>query len=741
MQSGSFSSGDVTVLVSRVLVNGVERPHESWSIDRELSGDLPEQVASVSGVMQATGSVVWAEASDVNMKSTNPWNSSYGWIPAKGDRVEIFAGNGMTEWKQFHGVIDKTTGSVGDGFQSTIIDEYDQLSNLVSHEALLAVMPPSTPGGDFRATGLVYTYYVDLAMRAGRFFTTPPREIGSVVHVPCQGGMWPHLGKVVTAKTNTGASYPSNVYNPWGFAVGNFLNLYEPHNPQSMSAPVQITMIIAPSSNGYAILRAQYGSSYVEIYVDASWNVSARLNGNTVASFAMTGKGGAENRIIQLLVKDGVFRLRSSNGQSATGTATFSGSTLMSVVRADGSASARVFGLQVSHPQASGEFRDIGFTPSAIMNTSKNDFMGIPIAIPAIENVSGQDLLQQIGEASLSAAWIDELGVLQWWPTLAIRARTNYSTLTTLNDIFSLDWEDSILGSRSRVNVKYEEPAIKISKVQNIRVAQGGGGTLESEGVSEDFVEPPPEEVWFGVAETLQMLRTDNWATFNRPLGSYVGGYFSSNGSTTSETGLTYTATLSKLGYTSYKITQSVGVLPADVVFNMETSPTAPSLWDNRRDKPLFDIGAHAKVTYTDRDYTSTVPGGVGPVLTHETGRWIPSDIVPRIADFIATETATPKPIITGLEVAYNPRRQLGDVVTIESRAYMGVTIDALIVGVSNNADSGGYTQSLSVRIVGVKRTSQSYAEYDQTLAGNMTYTQWQALGPDPQTYSEFNNS
>lgn len=742
MQSGDFLGGDVTELKSRVLVNGVERRHVSWSTDRELSGDLPVQVTAMSGITQATGTVVWAEVSDVLDKPNNPWDSNTGWIPSRGDRVDIYAGDGTNEYKQFTGIIDKTTGSIGEGFQSTIIDDYDQLSKLVTQEPLLNKMPPVTAGDPFLGVGLVYTYYVDKAMRSSGFFTTPSREPNSVAYIPCQGGMWPHLGVVTTARTISGASYPSNYFSPWGFAVGDFVMLLNPVSPQSISAPVQLTMVVAPSSNGYAIVRAQYGASYVELYVDASWNVHARLNGSSVASFAMSGKGGSDNRVVQMLVKGGVFTVRSSNGQSATGSASFSGSTLMSAVRLDGSTSARVSGMQVSHPTEAYEFRDLSFKPSAIINVANTTFMDVPNVLPPVDKQPAVDLLSEISEATLSPMWINELGVLQFWPALSLRGRASRQTLSTLNDILDLQWEDSILGSRSLVVTKYEEPALKFSLFRNIQLSVGSGGTMGSSEVSEDFINIPDNEVWVGVDDNPVTLRTSNWALYNKPERSFVGGFFSSSGSATSETGLSYSQNFSKVNLTTYKLTQTVGALPADVEFNTSTSPTATALWENKRNKPLWDIRGHAKAEYADREYTSTVPGGTGPTLVHDGGKWVTSNTAVAISDFLATETAVPKPVITGLEVTYDPRRQLGDVVTIESNKFMGVSMEALIVGVSNSAGSDGFTQSLSVRIISVTKNGLTYAQYNNLLTqSNLTYAQWQALGPVPQTYGQFNDA
>lgn len=742
MQSGALVSSDVLALVSRVLVNGVQRTVDSWSVDRELSGDLPVQVAASSGIMQATGSVAWSTASDVEDRPANPWNLSNGWIPSRGDLVEIFAGDGVTEWKQFHGVIDKTTGTIGGGFQSTIIDNYDKLSARVSHEPLLNVMPPAVPGGEFRATGLVHTFYVDLAMRAGRFFATPSRENGSVVHVPCQGGIWPHRGNVTSAQTLSGGSYPSNGFAPWGFAVGDFLALYDPIGPQSMGSPVQLTMVVAPGHSGDAYVRAQYGTEYVSLVVTAGWNVEARRNGNLVASFVMTGKGGFEGRVVQLLVKAGTFTLRSSNGQTVSAFSTFTGTTIMNVVRVEGAVGARVAGLQVSHPGTVDEFRDQAFKPSAVINTSNTLFMGVPAVVPAIDGVAASDLLQDIGGASLSAAWIDELGVLQWWPALALRAKNVYHTLTTLNDIFDLAWEDSILGSRSLVTVKYQAPAVRISRWQNVELAVGSGETLGSGDKSEQFYTPSDTEVWVMPDYVQSNVGPGSWGEYNAKNGTLAGMYFTQDGD---EVGSVYAVSISneKLGITgAMKMTHTAGVFPTGVEANLSTSPTDAVLKVQNRDKPLPRVAGHARAEYIEQEYTSTTPGGVGPALVHEAGKWIPADIAPRIADFIAGETATPKAVVTGLEVSYDPRRQLGDVVTIESDRFMGVTMNALVVGVSNAADSGGFSQSLTVRIIDATRTGQTYAEHNSSLGGaNLTYAQWQALGPLPQTYAEFNDA
>src|SRR5699024_10158329 len=98
-----------------------------------------------------------------------------------------------------------------------------------------------------------------------------------------------------------------------------------------------------------------------------------------------------------------------------------------------------------------------------------------------------------------------------------------------------------------------------------------------------------------------------------------------------------------------------------------------------------------------------------------------------------------PAPVITGLEAWPDPRRQVGDVTTIRSEAFLGVVLTVLVVGMSSSQGRDGAGQTLDVRVMAVDVTQQTYREFDLTLLAGLTYQQLQALGPVPQTYAEFN--
>ena len=88
--------------------------------------------------------------------------------------------------------------------------------------------------------------------------------------------------------------------------------------------------------------------------------------------------------------------------------------------------------------------------------------------------------------------------------------------------------------------------------------------------------------------------------------------------------------------------------------------------------------------------------------MEHDCGCWgVQTEntlIQQRLADYIAFQVSTPSPAITGMGVIYDPRRQLGDVITIKSPTLLGVELRALIVGIQNEARDG-FIQSLSARL------------------------------------------
>lgn len=734
MQAGNLVGGDVLSFSTRILVNGVQR-YGAWSTGRELSGDLPAQVVAVSGITQATGSINWFTEKDVAERPMQPWNPD-GWFPAAADRVEIFVSDGSSEWKVFHGLIDKTSGSLGDSFQSTLIDDHDRLSVEVNHEALLSVMPPQSfdGSGSYRVVGLHPLYFVDYALRAAGFYATPPREPGTALDAPLQGSLWPNRGVV----RSTGTSSGFNNVAPWGLARRDFLIEYQPDQTNVMSHNTQAVMMVAPDHTGVVDMFLDYGSraDNLRLHVSSSRLAIAFKNGVEVCRLSM---GSAT--VISMLAKNGTLSLRTNNGATASGAFTASGGTMTGIV-VNASANASVAGLQVSYPTSS-EHQSTYWSPSARYDCTSLRLAGIIDASPTIENRTAGEVLEEINGALLAGMWIDETGVMQWALSDTLRMKDSARTVTTLDDVLSLDWEDGLLSSTSYVTLTSKQTAISLSRWRNTVLAQGSGENLKSGDTAQIFLEAEADEDW--IMPGYNFLEVGGtvgiWSSANNPAYSLVGLYFSTDGGDTELTGLPCTITTTQLGLQKALFKYTAGSWASDVEGVISTSPTAATLWPKNRDKGLPKIVGMGRVRWTDETLAAVGPGGAGREILHDAGHWVnySGNKITRdnIAQYISEQTTAPQPTIPGLSIVPDPRLQLGDVITVNSDL-IDASLKVLVTSVDMSFDSSGLSMELGVRVISANKTSLTYEEWYALGVTPVTYTAFNSVAPTPQTYTQF---
>lgn len=742
MQAGELVTSDAEAFGSVVLVNGVEREFTSWSVNRGLVGDLPAQVVGGGGIKQATGTIVWPAGLDVTERAANPWNTGSGWLPKAGDRVEIWAGDSNTYWKVFTGVVDDTTGTVGGTPESSIIDDYDRLNVRFSHDALLRVMPPLANGGVRRGVGLSPLYILDAALRRAGFCATPPKEPRAAVSIPAQGSMWPEAGGVEQASDLTGGlSHAQFVGAPWGQAASDFQCRYAPAVQLNASNPVELTVMVAPDHRGNGSLNVFYGSGQIQLAVAGSRTVIARANGADVCSLVM---GPAT--VVSLLVKNNTWTLKTNEGVTATGNATLTGATgVMSGVTLTGDANTRMAGFQVCYPSTTTEFRPVNYTPTAQFSLSGTGFISLMDACPAIPPTLVSDIVKQIGDATLTAMWIDETGKFRAVPSDSLQAQTSIQTVSTQDDIRSLSWQDSLLSVRSGVDVDYRQPVINLSTWENILFHQGSGVTLESGQTGDDIISSPADEDWIQPDLVIETFGTSGTAAASNSGRGSMTGAVRTDGTTEWLADSNYlTATLSQIVPGTLKITHTAGTLPAGQRLELRYPSASSTIWPRWLKSPFPLIRGFAKVAWADATRTSAITGpSFAPVLVHDAGPWLSRTdntiVIERLADFLATQVSSPKPTITGMRVGFDPRRQLGDVITISSPNLLGITLTALIVDLQNKAD-GSYTQTVGVRIIRTKTAYTTYEQFESAHPNTLTYEQWHALLPATETYAQFNN-
>lgn len=739
MLTGDYEqTADVRHLDTYAIVAGVRREVESVSLDREIANDLPEQIVGGGGLAGGTGTIVWASQQNVESREVSPWADAWsGWPPQAGARVQVYVTDGSTSWPRFTGRIDKTTGVVGGQLQSTLVDFRDQMRALTTRDALLRRHVPWQDATPYRRIGLDYWDTLTRALRHVNIFNTPHAGAQPALQAPFQGTAWAVTGSVEESTGPTVGTNPHFHPAPWGQSVSIINAKYVPPlwGQVRITAPLQIALLVAPDHAGDAHVQAYYGDARIRIRVWASRAVTAYWNDESVVTLSQVQMEHATT--VVLLVKGSSWTFRTDSGQESTATRTRSGTATMSHIWVSGTEGARFAGVGVDSPDSSGEFRALSFTPSMTFEAS-NLVPHMDMA-PSYENKDVADLVDEICKATLTGAWFDETGVLRFVPSDRLRARTPVQTLTSLDDITELEWETSLLSIRSRVNVTWQSALVSYTRLRRKELFRASAATLGAGDEIEVFATPDSDVEWFGVDWSPNRLNDSNWGNYGAP-GSKMGVYYTdSDGEELRTSSQTTTIRVEQLGINTLKVTHIAGAYSRGVEGNLGVSETETVLRDSHKGANLPVIRGRAEGRWLD-EITTRVLGGYGDAeLTHDLGPWGVQSAAENIADFLAERVHRGEPTIRRLAVTYDPRRQLGDVVTLEL-GILGVHLRALIVGISESHDPGAYSQNLTVRIIDATTTREvTYNDLAQAWAGR-DYNALQAVWANL-TYNDFSDN
>lgn len=722
MLPGSFS-GTVNEWRTEVTVNGVVRAHSSVSLDSEMVGDLPDSVIASGGLGGSGGSVVWAPQEAVQGRPVIPWAKVAGWPPSPGDVVRVRVTDGITWWTRFTGLIDKTTGDAG-SFQSSLIDGRDRLEGTFTHEALLRHMPPYLENGAYRSIGLNHWFPLVQALRSVGLCNVPPIEGPSALSVPMQGSVWPEAG-TVTDSTGTAGTGPSFFWQDYGYGAGDFSATYQTRLQEPSSATMQATMVVAGSHSGVATMDILYGSRAVRLRVNESRGVSvfysATGSGSWVSVASVGGGSASVDTVVQLLIKGGVWTLRTSNGAVGTGSQVLgSGSMDRVVVSAD--ANSRIAGVQVSHPNSTArEFASLGFKPS--MRFAPSGLASTMDMSPALKGRKLAEFVNEVLSSTLTAAWWDEEGALVLRPSDLLRSAAPVAEIGTAMDVTSLDWEDSLLSVRSAVEVSWRDPSISKGRQRRLELWRGPEESFVStDDPREQFIEPGADTEWFGVDRALRKLDSSNWGAYNSRRGSYSGlRVENASGDEIPTTVASVSIATRNLYADSLIVTTTINSLVSTYEAISATSEVATALRPQMRGHALPVVRGMGIGQWVDATYTTTAGPSTAPVLTHDLGYWGGDffgggSVAQRVGDFLASMVSAPQPTITGLGLMYDPRRQVGDVYTLRSD-WLGVELRLLVVAISES-HGGGSSQSLTVRVISATNLrAVTYADLEAAWA------------------------
>ena len=749
MLPGDFSAGDVTVFASRVVVNGVSRPATSVDLDGGWRSDLPSQISPAGSNMIRGGTIEWATKEDVSQRPVTAFRDWGVWRPAKGDRIVVYAGDGTSEWPRFTGVVDETTGSVGAGMSSTIVADVDRLSETFSCEPLLEQMPPLPGTTTWRNAGLSPIFLVDAAMRAGGYYVTPPRLSYTALSIPLQTSLLPEVdtsAEILSASAHTGGgNYQQNYAAPWGYAAANFEAAYRPAFTFTPSEPLLISVMITAAHAGRGNVFVHYGASnYIRLLVSYTGAaIVQRLRGSTLVEVTrLTPAQMAGATRVEVLMKDGQIVIRNNTGAMEAGSVSGLLDQPMHRIEVSAEPEARLAGVMVSHPPAWQEWANLYFESTARVHSGAGGATtwGIINASPRFNPQAAQSALEELADATLSALWIDEEGVLHFAPSGAVRSSPSVQTITTADDVLALSWSDRLLATARRVTVAYRHAAYKRGAgIRQIELARGSRQSLQSGTVLEDVYHPGTDEDWYGVATSPQKLYPLPWSDYNSDDGTYVGvSYFEGNDVTDNVSSSLVDITMRKTGVSEYTIIHEAGTLPSGITAETVTHPEWIPLWERNRNNNLPVIQGWGKITWVERETTQQTSTH-GPVLRIDLGAYAREWKAEGVRDYLCDLVENAIPQITGLNVTPDPRRQIGDTITIRSENFLGVTIRGKVTGIDETISGDGYTQSLNIEPLHVSTGALTWAEWEAAFPGTLTYTQWQDLRDATDTYDDFN--
>ncbi|MBE0009605.1 MULTISPECIES: hypothetical protein [unclassified Arthrobacter] len=744
----NLTSSKPTVTVS---LNGTPRKVASVNVTRELPSELPEQVSGGSGIVAATGEVVWSTEEVSRSKRVTPWGSG-AFPPRTWETITVDSGYGGVEARLLTGQVRGGSGSLSSRFvSSAVIDSIHMLNQPVSIQPLLKDMPPLNSGGDYRYIGITPTYFTDRILRACGFYSTPAQENGCVFSAPLMGSAWPERGLCVSSSAADTLGSPSWVEAPWGQSAfsldasytGAFTPAYDGRLNQTMQMSLVVDRSYAFAGTASGTFTTWWDADYVRIGISS-----------TGAIIALKRVGGVESEVCRLTIGSGrVFTLRvtpagvwtivSSDGRTISGTSALSSgmtsTPFTSVqVRSGHQAAYPIGGAQVAFTSvytAINHARNTSLTPAAYRFSLD--------ASPAIENRNALELLKEQAAAECAAMWLNEYGTFTWVNRdLLTPAGPVSESITPSTKMVDLDWEHNWGSVRSKVIINYRLPTTaKASKWVNDLAFRGGGDSMESGQEKVEFITPGSDEDWIIIDETPERIGdAGTTSPFNRGQGSFYGGTVT-DGDTLDRLASPseLTVTVQRLGVSTLKVTTQVGTLPAGTTLELRMPDSVTGIWPqhSRANLPVFH--ANRLLQWTGQSKTGANFGPVNaPVLEHDTGWWVHPDGIQALADWLSAQVSQPHPVIRSLDVLPDDRRQLADIVQVE---FDLVSLRCLVVAINDTTSMSGQaiskSQKLSLRVISAN-SGETYNDLDAAY-GYATYNQFDSAW-GAETYNELDS-
>lgn len=694
-QAGVYAPGPVIDADVTIRVNGIVREHVSMDWAGDTTGGLPDQVVSAgTGMRSRTGTILWAQE-DVQEEPPHPLRQTGGWPPREGDDVVIDAtvdtGQGPYSFRRFTGRLGRTTGSLTDGtLTSQITDTLgDALQEMVT-------VPPMAwrPGADPSAWAVAYR-----AFEAAGLGHLPPPDDDVVVHYTGQGETSAVAGTVAAPGGVSGDPY----YGLW-------------HRTP------RLTPASSPARSGRDILVIARGAILWEAWVQVTLSdgTRVRLDMTTAGATTVTHNGtiiGTAQWADDARVPVLAFQLTTTGVRVWTSLsrfrqvipATISRTATITEVTGRGSGfSARYL------TYASTGTDVVASAPKHPLRWFRSSLSGASVrATRGIENVRARQVVDAWGEATLNAIWMDEHGVPTTRPRDHLLAASTARTVHVQERVFDGTWSVGDDQVRSGVVVNGEEGLLDYPSDIQPRATlyqESSARSIDSSEVVERFLSVPTEEEWGPVDLVPAKFGVDPMLGSLPAIGTWIAAVSSlSNSSEDPETwvhqnGITYNATLERLGQRTLKLTETISGIPGGRTVYLKTPLVGTQIHYTFRGVASPTIRGFWKSTWADFQVRSEQRGPAwAEPLVLEAGSWLTPTEAQAVADVLAAEVTAPIPTLSGVQVLWDPTRQIGDVeewVAHDKNGTESWRARVLVTGYAEAWTGRVPSQSVDVRVI-----------------------------------------
>lgn len=659
-QAGVYAPGQVIDADVTIRVNGIVREHVSMDWAGDTTGGLPEQVVSAgTGMRSRTGTIHWAQQ-DVQAEPPHPLRQAGGWPPREGDEVVIDAtvdtGQGPYTFRRFTGRLGRTTGSLTDGTLTS------QITDTLGDALLAPCTIPAMITGDYGKSSRVLW----LAFEQAGLGLIPPATSESVLHSLPQGGTSPVIGGEVSFSPDGAWSMSGD---PLRFEAWSNLLTYTTGASRGSKA---LLVLGRGASSWDSELTVRFvGGALVKVrFVKATRKVTMTVAGTVVGTHDYIGSEAvpvlgfrAEGSTVHLYL-------------SASGASVSIPVTLSASVDAVWGLMLSAVDVQYTAMTAVQSAAWVGSTPRdpAGLERSALEQQNIG-ATRSFENVPARTIVDSWGEATLGSVWMDELGRTKAVARDRLLARPVSRTLHVEERVLAGSWSVGDDQVHSAVIVRGQQGVANRHRAGEYWATvyqESSARSFETATVVERFIEAPSDVEWGPIDLTAQHAMATTVAGTLPSEGTWIWGVSTTDEYNAPETwiwsptypGGAYSIAIERLGNRTLKLTETITPPPGRIADLKAPNEDAYSeLRQVYRNTPSPVIRGEWTSTWADYSVTGAARGPAwAPPLEHNADWWLTTEDAQRVADVLAAEVTSPIPTLSGVQVLWDPTRQIGDV-------------------------------------------------------------------------------